>query len=143
MRQQRKFETYDTKLSADGRTVISKKSDDRTQNMLEVWDAGKGTICRVYFDIREQITDFHLERLIDRNFLFVCVTNMMRCYEIGPDGETCDHIMDVNLVLPGNPTAIGLYLGSEALYVNMNNRQLFQVKILHDLVNYDKSDNDF
>ena len=108
--------------------------------MLEVWDAGKGTICRVYFDIREEITEFHLERLIDRNFLFVCLTNMMRCYEIGSDGETCDHVMDVNLVLPGNPTAIGLYLGSDALYLNMNNRQLFQVTILNDLIHNDKSE---
>ena len=47
--------------------------------------------------------------------------------------------MDVNLGLPGNPTATGLYLGSDALYINMNSRKLFKADIINELINNDKS----
>ena len=42
-----KYETYGTKLSEDGMTVTSHKVNGLGLEMLEVWDSGKGSICRV------------------------------------------------------------------------------------------------
>ena len=46
-RQATTYDTFDTMLSADGRTVTSLKVENNGLQMVEVWDSGKGSICRV------------------------------------------------------------------------------------------------
>ena len=56
--------------------------------------------------------------------------HVLLCHEIGKDGQTCDRVICVDLATPDNLTANGLYLGTDALYVNMGNRFLYKVKII-------------
>ena len=42
--------TYDAKLSQDGRTVTSLRLTENNTQVLEVWDTGKSSICRVNFE---------------------------------------------------------------------------------------------
>ena len=111
---------------------------------LQVWDSGKGSLCRVRLDPGDATTTFLQERLIEKNFLFVAVKRQMiapsqpkhhvlLCHEIGKDGQTCDRVICVDLATPDNLTANGLFLGTDALYVNMGNRFLYKVKIIKDL----------
>jgi len=60
-------------LSADGRTVTAMKASDSNIQVIEVWDSGKGTICRISLKKDERVTTFLQSRLIDKNCLFVCV----------------------------------------------------------------------
>ena len=96
-RQFNAFETFETKLSADGRTVTSMKASDDNMQVLEVWDSGKGTICRISLRKDERVTAFLQSRLIDKNCLFVCLKGIdqtnnnapyheLRTYEIAKDG---------------------------------------------------------
>ena len=41
--------------------------------IVEVWDSGKGTICRISLKKDERVTAFIQRRLIDKNCLFLCV----------------------------------------------------------------------
>ena len=57
-RQPHPFVTYETKLSADGRTVTAMKASDSNVQIMEVWDSGKGTICRISLKSEERVTTF-------------------------------------------------------------------------------------
>lgn len=133
------FETYDAKLSTDGLTVTSLKVADNGLQMLEVWDSGKGSICRVQLQDGQNVTAFLQERLFDKNFLFICIKGrqgelqMLQSYEIGKDGETCDHWLTVDLSTPTNLRAIDLYLGAGALYVNMDSQYLSKLEIIQEM----------
>lgn len=54
----------------------------------------------------------------------------MRGYEIGKHGQACDHWLTIDLATPCQLTATSLFLGSDALYINMSCRQLFKLDIL-------------
>ena len=77
-------------------------------HVLDVWDCGKGVLCRVQMQPHEQVTSFVQARLIDKNCLFVCVKSReglpgvqamheLRGFEIARDGQTCDFWIRVNL----------------------------------------------
>ena len=57
------FTRLESKLSADGRTVTvlkaSKGGDKASCQIVEVWDTGKGSICRVCYHAGETVTAFH------------------------------------------------------------------------------------
>lgn len=53
-----RYQTVDTKLSVDGRTVTSLKEADNGLQMVEVWDSGKSCICRVQLAAGESVTAF-------------------------------------------------------------------------------------
>jgi len=65
--------SIDVRLSSDGRTVTSRRLRADNIEMLEVWDSGKGTICRVSMNAGEHIVTYVQARLIDKNCMFVCV----------------------------------------------------------------------
>ena len=50
--------TYEVKLSEDGRTVTSLRLTDANTQVIEVWDSGKSSICRINFERDEQVTAF-------------------------------------------------------------------------------------
>ena len=77
------------------------------------------------------MTAFLQDRLVNENFLFVCLRrqglepqseeprHILQGYEIGKDGETCDHWLTVDLTTPADFTATSMFLGAGALYVGM------------------------
>ena len=73
---QNRSETYSAKLSTDGRTVTSMRLTEDNIQLIEVWDTGKGTICRVDFEQNEQVQDYLQVRLINKNLLFACVKRL-------------------------------------------------------------------
>lgn len=73
-----RFETYETKLSADGRTVTSMKASDANVQVLEVWDSGKGTVGRICLEKDERVTTFVQGRLLNKNCLFACIRGINR-----------------------------------------------------------------
>lgn len=58
---------------------------------------------------------------------------MLQSYEIGKDGETCDHWLTVDLSTPSNLRATDLYLGAGALYVNMDSQYLSKLEIIQEM----------
>ena len=141
------FETYDAKLSSDGLTVTCLKVADNGLQMIEVWDSGKGSICRVKLQDGQNVTAFLQERLVDKNFLFICLKErqgdlqVLQSFEIGKDGETCDHWLTVDLSTPTDLRATDLYLGAGALYVNMGSQCLFKLEIIQEM--YENTFDDF
>ena len=59
---------------------------------------------------------------------------MLHSYEIGKDGETCDHWLTVDLSTPTNLRATDLFLGTGALYVNMDSQYLFKLEIIDEML---------
>ena len=56
----------------------------------------------------------------------------LRCYEIGKDGESCDYWLNIDLTrgVGGGLYASDLYLGSNALYVNMGHKSVYKLDII-------------
>ena len=95
----------------------------------------------------EHITSFTQARLINKNCLFVCVKSRdseqqerheLRGFEIARDGQTCDFWLRVDLFNEERRTATDLYMGSDALYINLSNQALSKLDVLKEL-----HDNDF
>ena len=127
-----------------------KASDDNIQ-VLDVWDSGKGTICRISLKKDERVTAFLQSRLTDKNCLFVCIKGIdqtnnhtpyheLRTYEIGKDGQTCDHEMVVDLTTPSMLTATNIFIGADALYINMSSRELYKLEILQEILQKEMDD---
>ena len=138
-----KFNTYEAKLSACGRTVTSLKSADNGLQMIEVWDTGKGSICRVSFSVGEEVKAFLQLRYGDKNCLFISVKSRerggsceVRGYTISKNGEICDQCLTIKLEL-ATDIATGLYMGSDALYVEMSGKCLYRTKVMDIMLNND------
>lgn len=107
-------------------------------HVIEVWDGGKGVLCRVSMEHNESVTAFVQSRLSDKNCLFVCVKigagpeqrHVLRGYEIARNGQSCDFCVSVDLTTPKQLIATSIYMGSDALYVNFAGRLLYKVDIL-------------
>ena len=129
------MEVFDVRLSADGRTVTSLKLTAENKQVVEVWDSGKGTTCRVCLAADEHVTAFLQARLIDKNCLFACIKTIggrhqLRAFEIGPNGEACDFWLQVDLTNEQDLLASSLYMGSDALYVSLQDHKLYKLEVL-------------
>ena len=62
----------------------------------------------------------------------------LRCYEVGKDGRAVDHVVMVNLASAENYTATSIHLGSNALYLNMNDQLVYKI----DTIIQELNDND-
>lgn len=127
------------------------RASDNNIQVLEVWDSGKGTICRISLKKDERVTTFLQSRLIDKNCLFVCIKgidqannnasyHVLRTYEIGKDGQTCDHEMEVDLTTRRMLTATDLFIGADALYINMSSRELYKLEIFEEILEKEMDD---
>ncbi len=45
-----KMKTYEVKFSDDGRTITSLRLTEGNSQVIEVWDSGKSSICRINFE---------------------------------------------------------------------------------------------
>lgn len=129
-----KQRTLRTQLSSDGRTVTSLKVGERGVQTLEVWDTGKGQVCRVPMQEGTEVTGFLQLRLGTTNLLFVCCTcapdtgasqggahvSQMHGYEINGDGQTSDFWLRMSMQTESDTHPADIYFSNDTLFINMS-----------------------